>query len=113
MGIYQRLHIPVECGPDVDPRSFPPEETSECDQQILSVDPVHIQDEATNGLLSLHGGDMPDDPVGVCINTSGAAQKSVERGSCCELGVVDPFEGFGGGVAVLDEREHSGDKVVA
>jgi hypothetical protein len=47
------------------------------------------------------------------LGAIGAAQKSVERGSCCELGVVDPFEGFGGGVAVLDEREHSGDEVVA
>ena len=44
--------------------------------------------------------------------TSAAAQKLVERGSCGAGGVVDPFGWGGGGVAVLDEGEHSGDEVV-
>jgi len=44
---------------------------------------------------------------------SAAAQKLVERGSCCEFGVVDPFEGFGGGVAVFDECDHAGNEIVA
>ena len=44
---------------------------------------------------------------------SAAAQKLVERGSCCEFGVVDPFEGGGGGVAVFDEGEHAGDEIIA
>ena len=41
------------------------------------------------------------------LSASAAAQKWVERGSCGLVGVVDPFEWGGGGVAVFDEVEHA------
>ena len=42
---------------------------------------------------------MPMDPLYWCCRA-----EVVERGSRCELGVVDPFEGFGGGPHAIRQR---------
>ena len=52
-----------------------------------------------------------EEPIPHTSQSSAAAQKLVERGSCGAGGVVDPFEWGGGVVAVLDEGEHALDEV--
>ena len=43
-------------------------------------------------------------------DSSGAARKFFERGSCCDLGVVDPLERLGRFTMVLDEVQHAGNE---
>jgi len=51
--------------------------------------------------------------MGWTAPTSGAAQKFFERGSCCDLGVVDPLERLGRFTVVLDEAQHAGNEIIA
>ena len=80
---------------------------------------IELSDVATldRAIEEIRGVDGCTTPIG-CFpggrsapGTSAAAQKLVERGSCGVGGVVDPFEGCGGVVAVFDEGEHSGDEI--
>ena len=52
-------------------------------------------------------------PIAAHSMPSGAAQKFFERGSCSDLGVVDPLERLGRFTVVLDEAQHAGNEIIA